>query len=48
MWANLFEPVESFGQQSLLTVPSIQFVKAFERLVKIYFSPPLRVAQTAS
>jgi hypothetical protein len=36
--ANLFEPTESFGQQSVLTVPSVQFVKAFDRLVKIYFS----------
>jgi hypothetical protein len=28
MWANLFEPAESFGQQSVLTVRFIQFVKS--------------------
>jgi len=46
--ASRFEPTESLNQQSVLTVPSVQFVKAFHRLVKIRFSQALRLAQTAS
>jgi hypothetical protein len=46
--ACLFEASEGFGQQSVPTVRSVQFVTAFHRLVKIRFSQALRRPQTAS
>jgi hypothetical protein len=46
MWANLFRPTESLGQQPVLTVPPVQFVTEYNRLVKNCFSQVLRMSHT--